>query len=348
MPKNQHTVSLPHVIGYREIEALEVRCKNFEKGCQWVKELSYLKDHLPKCDYVLVACTNKCKNGNEITQLIRRDLKDHLANNCSRRTIKCPHCQQEGEYEERTGQHLESCECVPVKCSNVGCNDEYPRKYSLEHLKICDYQPVDCKFLRIGCNERPLRKDCKKHEEDDRFHFQITTKEMQKLRDEIDQLKETRSLAPKTFKLELFSEKRRNYGDSIYGRPFYTSSKGYKLCLRIVCSSSHISVFTCLMKGLYDASLTWPFTGTVTIELLNQLEDKNHHKDSVMITAKNNYTSRVVTGERRDGYGIPRFISYDDLDHKPEKNCQYLKDDCLVFRVSVQLPGYKHWLECTD
>ena len=36
---------------------------------------------------------------------------------------------------------------------------------------------------------------------------------------------------------------------------------------------THVSVFACLMKGDNDDSLFWPFTGTVTIELLNQLEE---------------------------------------------------------------------------
>ena len=49
-----------------------------------------------------------------------------------------------------------------------------------------------------------------------------------------------------------------------------------------ICTSS-ISVT--LMKGENDDHLTWPFTGTVLIELLNQLEDKNHHKVAVELPA---------------------------------------------------------------
>ena len=41
---------------------------------------------------------------------------------------------------------------------------------------------------------------------------------------------------------------------------------------------THVSVFAHLMKGDNDDYLTWPFTGTVTFELLDQLESKNHHK----------------------------------------------------------------------
>ena len=31
--------------------------------------------------------------------------------------------------------------------------------------------------------------------------------------------------------------------------------------------------------------------------------------------------------------GLPYFIAHSDLDYNPAKNCQYLKYDCLQFRV---------------
>ena len=43
---------------------------------------------------------------------------------------------------------------------------------------------------------------------------------------------------------------------------------------------THVSVFTCLMCGNFDSHLKWPFRGNVTIQLVNQLEDKKHHTDS--------------------------------------------------------------------
>ena len=37
---------------------------------------------------------------------------------------------------------------------------------------------------------------------------------------------------------------------------------------------THVSVFTCLMRGEFDSHLKWPFRGDITIQLLNQLEDR--------------------------------------------------------------------------
>ncbi len=100
------------------------------------------------------------------------------------------------------------------------------------------------------------------------------------------------------------------------------------------------------MKGDNDDSLSWPFTGTVTIELLNQLEDKNHHKKTTTFPADREASQRVVDGERGTGRGH-KHIFHRDLHYNADNNTQYLKDDTLVFRVSVQVPDYKPWLEPT-
>ena len=39
---------------------------------------------------------------------------------------------------------------------------------------------------------------------------------------------------------------------------------------------THVSVFTNLLCGEFDSRLKWPFRGIVTIQLVNQLEDKKH------------------------------------------------------------------------
>ncbi len=111
---------------------------------------------------------------------------------------------------------------------------------------------------------------------------------------------------------------------------------------------THVTVAAHLMKGDNDDSLSWPFTGRVTVELLNQLEDKNHHKETTTFPADDDVSQRVVDGERGEGWGYFKFISHADLAHKPLTNTQYLKDDTLIFRVSAEAPDYKPWLECTN
>jgi hypothetical protein len=101
---------------------------------------------------------------------------------------------------------------------------------------------------------------------------------------------------------------------------------------------------------MYDNMLGRSFHGKVTIELLNQLEDKNHYglsfdfDDLTPLKSK----SRLVGKQRAttDGWGIHRFISHKQLIlYKFFFDRQYLKDDTLYFRVSVEVTSNtKPWL----
>ena len=83
----------------------------------------------------------------------------------------------------------------------------------------------------------------------------------------------------------------------------------------------------------------------ITITLLNQLEDENHHTRTILLL-QDNKAGRVVVGERsRTGNGFFEFISHSQLDHGA---AQYLRDDCLYFQIKVQAAKpMKPWLTCT-
>ncbi len=128
-------------------------------------------------------------------------------------------------------------------------------------------------------------------------------------------------------------QQRKIINSIIFSRPFFPSPNGYKLCISVGTHGSgedkgnYVSVFGYLMKGENDDSLFWPFTGTVIIELLNQLEDKNHHIKILKFLADSKSSQKVDRGGR--GRGHDKFIAYADLDYNADKNTQYLKDDTL-------------------
>ena len=77
---------------------------------------------------------------------------------------------------------------------------------------------------------------------------------------------------------------------------------------------THVSVYAYLMRGENDDHLPWPFTGTVTFELLNQLEDDNHHSNTMTFPHDDELSQRVVAIERASvGYGLPCYIPHIDL-----------------------------------
>ena len=332
--------------GTREIKALKVKCTNVDSGCQWIDELQLMEEHLQSCDYKLVQCPNGCMEteGEKITNIRQQNLEDHLTSKCPRRLFKCPHCQESGEYEERVGKHLDTCPGVSVDCPNEDCHKRFPRSNASSHSDICDYTKIPCKYADVGCEEKILRKDLKTHEENNQLHLKATIDTVLKLKQNVAKSINNKGF---TFMVPTFSTKRKN--DSTYRPSFY--SKGYKMSISVLSNGdgdgkgSHVSVYAYIEKGKYDDILIWPLLGTLTIELLNQLEDKNHYQ--LIITVPADHNQRVVDGAINTGWGIRKYIAHSKLDYTTDKNCQYLKNDALVFRVLVDLPEHKPWLECS-
>ena len=134
---------------------------------------------------------------------------------------------------------------------------------------------------------------------------------------------------------------------------FYITLGSYKMCLSITANGegdgqgSHVSCYIHLMSGEYDDILEWPFQGVVTMELLNQLEDKNHKKNTLKFDESKPLEPRQrVLGEKYgQGWGYHKFISHSELSFNSSLNRQYLKDDTLYFRVSATVTSNtKPWL----
>ena len=265
--------------GERDIKALKVKCDNLDNGCQKVGKLRSLEKHVQNCDYTLLPCTNECKILNDTVTVLRKDLDNHLTNDCPRRQYQCLHCKEMGEFEERTTVHFEACPKVKVPCPNDQCPVNAPRCDIATHRSSCDYEKVSCKYAELGCEERDLRNNMRQHEQNYQLHLQITTesvleykKQLQQLECENTKLKLNEKF---TFKLPSFTEKKAN-NKRFYSSPFYTSQNGYRFCINVDANGAgdgkgtHVSVFAWLMKGDNDDSLTWPFTGSVTIACTTQ------------------------------------------------------------------------------
>ena len=154
--------------------------------------------------------------------------------------------------------------------------------------------------------------------------------------------------------------KHKQDGDKWYSEPFYTHLSRYKMCLKVDANAcvkkvdanacgkkvgTHISIYCHLMQGKFDDHLRWPFSGNITVQLLNQVEDKMHSTHTISYSSAG--SSRVTTGERAtDGYGDPKFLlPHSELGHDAAKNRQFLKDDCLRFRITevTNLMWTKMW-----
>ena len=72
-------------------------------------------------------------------------------------------------------------------------------------------------------------------------------------------------------------EQHRIDNSSVFSTPFYTDiSCASKFVQTVMATSkvlSHVAVFAYIMCGVTDNHFSWPFTGRVNVELLNQLDD---------------------------------------------------------------------------
>ena len=335
-----------------------------------------LDDHLTTCEYELLYCPNECMENSKEVQMLRRDLDQHLKDKCPNRQYECPHCKDTGRYCDITTTHLDTCPNVIIPCPNTDCKVSLARCDLSAHRSTCEFEKVPCKYAGIGCKEELVRTDLEQHENDVIFHFQLSietiTEQQKKInrqqeevseqREEMKVVKQEQRLmadnitagqsGPCVFKMPEYYQ-HKSSKQEWYSPPFYTRPGGYKMCIRVnanghdYCEDTHISVFAYLTKGKNDDTLPWPFTGDVTVTLLNQLEDKNHHTRTLIFPPDTKANKRLVDGEKASaGYGLCKFISHDQLDAK--LNCQYLKDGCLYFRVKVQaVKPMKPWLKCT-
>ena len=137
-------------------------------------------------------------------------------------------------------------------------------------------------------------------------------------------------------------EKHKKGGDRWFSYPFYTSPAGYKMCLSVVANGvgsgkgTHVTVSLHLMQGEFDDDLKWPFRGDITVQLLNQLEDKEHHERTIQFTNNfpNHISGRVTKRNRAKRWSFNEFILYRELSFNCTHHYQYLKYDSLQFRVS--------------
>ena len=145
-------------------------------------------------------------------------------------------------------------------------------------------------------------------------------------------------VVPVVIKLAEF-KKYKNTED-VHFTGFYTRDGGYKMCLNVLPNGwkglvNYITVNVYLMIGDHDDHLTWPVKGTLTVQLLNQLSDSNHSEPvKFYFNGSGEKCQRVMKASKSfNGVWSFQFMPHKRLSYDADKKCQYLKDDCVFFRV---------------
>ena len=306
--------------GQSSVLALHVNCNNVNSECEWEGTVGTLEEHVATCEFALVPCPKQCKSSDDkVEYFMNKAVDEHLEKVCPNRDYECEHCGEKGTYANITQVHDEKCDKKMLPCPNADCTDIIQRRGIKRHLDSCIYTEVPCKYRDIGCDVK-MRRDALSAPEDgeDKLHLHMA---LDTIIEGVGEIKKSITFSVGEFQR---IKERGYYVESPFFRTAGTSATGFQ------------SRITVCPGGWSDGcrthvSLWWEYggVGSITCELLNQLEDDNHRVQT--------FDEFIVS--------VTCFILHSELDYDPVKNTQYLKDDTLYFRVTFHRP--KPWLQCT-
>ena len=141
-----------------------------------------------------------------------------------------------------------------------------------------------------------------------------------------------------TWRIDGFSEvlrKAKSVEETILlSSPFYRY--GYKCKIGIYPNgfgsgeNTHLTVYLVIMKGEYDATLTWPFGKKFTFTLIDQQENEHDRENIVQSITPDPKLSNFArpVEEENLGWGFHRFVSHEQLQKR-----HYIVDDTIFFQV---------------
>jgi len=355
----------PDKAAERKILSFVIKCPS--EGCQWTGELRSKDNHLASCPFKVVQCTNV----NCHVRLLRKTLQKHVTKTCEWRILHCDHCNVSHPACKKE-VHQRECTRFPLNCPQNCEARDIAREEIPSHVeKDCPLTIVACPHAQIGCTAKVQRRMVEFHLQSAiEGHLDLACKKLNnteiqlsstqtQLKNTQEELKETkRNLEDKvntlenrlvqfpgvhTWKIIGFSEimKKAKSGEEteIKSAPFY--DHGYKFRLSLNPNGSagakdtHLAIYFCIMKGEFDALLSWPFQKKVTFTLVDQQEDLNDRK---------NVTKTFTADDDEDfkecfmrpwkdelvGCGTATFVHHDKLKERP-----YIVDDTIFVQVKI-------------
>ena len=95
--------------------------------------------------------------------------------------------------------------------------------------------------------------------------------------------------------------------------------------------ATHISVFLILLKGDYDAELTWPFTFSVTFCRHDQTGAAKHIIDTYYPSTRC-FDLVQPCSRIKIGYAIPKYCPLGILEGS---NNSYIRDDTMLLSITI-------------
>ena len=316
-------------------------------------------DHYPECDSYPIPCPNSCT----VVSIERGTLDMHLKM-CPYQEVECDvmGCgekfmreAQEKHMDKNVQKHVmlmavatkklhvdtevlkKESEEKNGKIQKLQADTEVFRKESEEKEEKIKKIYADTEVLKKKSDEKDGKiQKLEKQLQEKGEHVKALGKRLRMVEDGIGS-----DIVPPVLTLCNYAEQKTT--KSTWLSPaFYTHFNGYKLCLKVwpngepglSAYNRSITVRVCSMVGEYDDSLEWPASFSITVVLINQHDEHSHYSQS------RDFKWSKPTGTSSIGNWIicttSVFISHRGLEWNPANKTQYLKDDCLQFRIEVK------------
>ncbi len=294
-------------------------CPQFPVPCPYecgeIPQRQGLESHMEKeCLLTPVLCEFQYA-GCEV-ELSRRDMANHLRDSIVDHMTLMSLKHREDVSALKEENNLIKQECADLREENNALKGSFSQ-HEVQLLKI--------ESIEGGCEN-----ECQ-------FDFE---NQMESLERKVDDLKSekaaTSCVQPSPFRvpveLVVTGVKQLKQLEAKWKSVSFYSRGGYKMVLGVCCNESgfgtHLSVYIFIIQGEYDHQLKWPFLGTVTITLVDQRRPEKDVTKALHYNRENcEEGAQRFNNTLTNGLGLEMFIEWKYL------NPNYLKDNCLVFRI---------------
>ncbi|XP_050304141.1 TNF receptor-associated factor 6-like [Anthonomus grandis grandis] len=119
-----------------------------------------------------------------------------------------------------------------------------------------------------------------------------------------------------------------------YSPGFYTSSYGYKMCIRINLSPkdpNYLAILVHIMKSEHDQALDWPFCGRLSITIVHPTHSYKNIKETMMSRPELQSFNRPIHDLNPKGFGYTEFALLEELFDQ-----EYTVNNQLIIKVNAQ------------
>ena len=334
--------------------------------CSFKATFREVSEHFEVCRYYPLVCPNRCGASFE-----RDVLEDHMKM-CGLQKLQCEFSyagcgaefirdHQKEHMEQNIQKHLALVAAATRRISRTFEQNLQQQQQAFEQKLQEQQREFDQKFeekdrqmtkmleqTKKALEEQKKVFDKKLGEQREDFHKQQRMLE-EKLEEKDQQIKTLEEqhgshinslrmevgIPPFEFTLFDYKEKKERK-DTVYSPPWYTHPGGYKLQIKLWpmgladASDTHLTLCFYLLKGQNDSMIKFPARFTITLELLNQHRDQDHYTKKL--------TSSAI-GKEKITSGAPiiadfKFIPNVNLTWNEHMQTQFLKHNCLIFRIS--------------